>query len=571
MISIHSSPKGYTLDQDKAFDPESTVEKARKTLESGGCDILQELVRVDSGRLGIPVYMSVCSAKAGKILPASKQMGKGASPEQAKASALMELAERYSFFRFWENEGPKMTWSEAEKKYPGRLMPLELIAASTGENTAPEKIRRIMDLIPWRFRACTNLYSGREYYVPVDWFRMLNEFNGSSAGNTGMESIVQGACELVERHVCARISAAKNAVPTIDPRSLESDPLERLLAKFTQNGVEVLLKDFSLGMPVPTVGVAAYDPGTFPDKSDIVFTAGTATSPEKAAIRALTETAQLAGDFESGRPYEPSGLPKPTSLKELDWLQQGEKVALNELPDISAPDFGRELKRLSQGLGEEGFYLHVLDLTCPEIGIPAHYNFVPGFDFRERGPSANIGMFTAKRIAQELPPDEAGEKLDELSRLCPGAPYLPFQYGMLALKEDDPPRAHDCFRDAAHLQKDAGEKAMAIFYAGYAQSLAGKWTEVKNHMLQAIELDPEVKEYHNLLGVSLFKEKNYREAATHFRAALELDSASAVDMANLGLCYKKMGNKEEAVSYLAAGLEIDPGLEFAHKELLELL
>jgi ribosomal protein S12 methylthiotransferase accessory factor len=42
-------------------------------------------------------------------------------------------------------------------------------------------------------------------------------------------------------------------------------------------------------------------------------------------------------------------------------------------------------------------------------------------------------------------------------------------------------------------------------------------------------------------------------------------------MANLGLCHKKLGNREEAVSYLVAGLEIDPGLEFAHKELLELL
>jgi ribosomal protein S12 methylthiotransferase accessory factor len=464
-----------------------------------------------------------------------------------------------------------MTWSEAEEKFPGRIMPLELIAASTGENTAPEKIRQIMDLIPWRFEACTNLYSGREYYAPMDWFRMLNEFNGSSAGNTAMESILQGTCELVERHVCARISAANTAVPSIEPRSLDSAPLERLLAKFTQNGVKVLLKDFTLGMPVPTVGVVAYDPKTFPDKSDIVFTAGTATSPEKAAIRALTETAQLAGDFESGKPYEPSGLPKPISLEDLHWLQQGGEVTLNRLPDISASDFGRELEHLTQSLGKEGFYLHVLDITCPGIKMPAHYNFVPGFDFRERSPSASIGMFTAKRIAQELSPEKARENLDKLSRLCPGAPYLPFQYGMIALEEGSPNRAHDCFRDAAQQQKDSQEKAMALFYAGYAQSLSGEWGGAQNYMRQAIELDAEVKEYHNLLGVSLFKEEKFRDAATHFREALKLDSASAVDMANLGLCHKKLGNREEAVSYLVAGLEIDPGLEFAHKELLELL
>ncbi|MFP4657467.1 MAG: YcaO-like family protein [Desulfonatronovibrionaceae bacterium] len=98
MIRIYPSPKAYTLDQDKARDPEKTGEWAKEALISGGGRVLEDLIRVDSGRLGIPVYMSVCTREAGKILPASKQMGKGASPEQARASALMELAERYSFF-----------------------------------------------------------------------------------------------------------------------------------------------------------------------------------------------------------------------------------------------------------------------------------------------------------------------------------------------------------------------------------------------------------------------------------------------------------------------------------------
>ncbi|MFP4657468.1 MAG: YcaO-like family protein [Desulfonatronovibrionaceae bacterium] len=464
-----------------------------------------------------------------------------------------------------------MTWTEAENEFGRCLMPLRLIAASVGNDLPEEEIRRIMDLVPWRFAPCTNLYSEAEYHAPVDWFRMLNEFNGSSAGNTAMESIFQGACELVERHVCARISANDLVTPGIDPSSFNPGPLQELFFKFTAKGIKVILKDFSLDMPVPTVGAAAYDPKTFPDKSEIVFTAGTAASPDKAAIRALTEVAQLAGDFESGRPYEPSGLPKLAGLEELDWLRKGGQRPLNALPDISSTDFGEELRALICRLGEKGFYLHVLELTCPELNIPAHYNFVPGFEFRERSPSAGVGMFTAKKIAAELPVGRARQALNELARIRPSAPYIPFQSGMIALREGDTKQAQTDFLNAAELQENPQEQALALFYAGYAQSLEGNWPGVREKVTRALDLDCEVKEYHNLLGVALFKEKKFSRAAVHFQKALELDSASAVDMANLGLCHKNMDAREEAISCLSSALQIDPGLEFAHKELLELL
>ena len=51
---------------------------------------------------------------------------------------------------------------------------------------------------------------------------------------------------------------------------------EDLLAAFEREGIHIVLKDFSLGMPLPTVGAVAWDPATFPARSEIVFTAGTA-------------------------------------------------------------------------------------------------------------------------------------------------------------------------------------------------------------------------------------------------------------------------------------------------------
>ena len=115
-ISLSSCPKGYTHDLDKAIAPEETVRRVRARLEAAQADILAETRRVDVGRLGIPVYLSVCGADARRVMPTRKQMGKGSSPAQAQASALMELMERYAFFTFWERRPcfREATWSEAE-------------------------------------------------------------------------------------------------------------------------------------------------------------------------------------------------------------------------------------------------------------------------------------------------------------------------------------------------------------------------------------------------------------------------------------------------------------------------
>ena len=62
-------------------------------------------MRIDSGRLDIPVYLSLLGVDARRVVPTHKQMGKGATPVQAEASALMELVERFSFFSYLD-DGP---------------------------------------------------------------------------------------------------------------------------------------------------------------------------------------------------------------------------------------------------------------------------------------------------------------------------------------------------------------------------------------------------------------------------------------------------------------------------------
>ena len=573
MIELKSCPKQFTTDQDKACTPQETVARVRGLLEAKCRGVLAQTDRVDTGRLGIPVFVSQCGPVAREVMPTRKQMGKGASPEQAEASALMELVERFSYFSFWANPAnfTEATWSEAAGEWPGRVMDIGQVIRSVNEEIDPGQAVRLMDLVRWKFHPAFNVCTGQEEYVPLDWFKKLNEFNGSSAGNTFEESISQGACELVERHVCALIDRSRQVTPTIDKASCTDPVLRRLIDCFDKNGVTLILKDFTLGYPVPTVAAIAWDRKTFPALSEIVFTAGTAATPVKAAIRAVTEVAQLAGDFETSRVYEASGLPKFTELSQVKWLEEGEVVPLDSLPTVEDDDILNELLTLARGLERKGDILYSVDTRHPDLMVTANYNFVPGFDFRERTPNRSIGLFVGRILAEDADFDEALEGLDVIEEIYPGAYFLPFFRGLLALRMGDPLHAAAQFEEAEPLQPADEERALAAFYQAYALSQIEDWESAVEHLDRAIELDDECKEFFNLRGVSHFKGGRYEEAATDFRTSLDIDSGSPHDLANLGLCHKFMGREQEAIDYLRAALDMDPTLEYAQTHLDELM
>ncbi|QGY40997.1 hypothetical protein GM415_12960 [Pseudodesulfovibrio cashew] len=573
MIELKDCVKTYTTDQDKACSPVETVTRVKGLLAEKCAGVLDKTDRVDTGRLGIPVFVSTCGPEAKRFMPTRKQMGKGASPEQAEASALMELVERFSYFTFWADEDnfTRLTWSEAQKKWPGEVMDIAMIARSVEEDISSEDAARLMDLHRWRFHPALNVATGKHEYVPLDWFKKLNEFNGSSAGNTFEESIGQGGCELVERHVCALIDRSRKVMPTIDPASYSDPVLSRLAGCFEANGVKLVLKDFSLGQPVPTVAAVAWDPKTFPGLSEIVFTAGTSSSPVKAAIRAVTEVAQLAGDFETSRVYEASGLSKFTSLDDIQWLLEGEMVPLDSLPTVEEPNIYNELMAMAEGLEKQGTPLYSVDTRHPDLMVTTNYNFVPGFDFRERTPHRSIGLFVGRILAEDAEFGDAMEGLEVVEEIYPDAYFLPFFRGLLAMRMQDVEYAVEQFREAEPMQPADAERALAAFYQGYALSQLEEWEDAVAPLGRAIELDAETKEYFNLRGVAHFKGGRYEEAAGDFRAALDIDSGSPHDLANLGLCHKFMGNDAEALDYLGAALKLDPELEYARNHYDELV
>lgn len=568
-IRLSSSPKAFMADLDKAVPPAVTLARAAAALKKSGLDILATNKRVDQGRLGIPVYLAACGAAGRALLPTRKQMGKGASPEQAEASALMELVERYSFFGFWRDlpGAVSATWSQAKELFGNALVPVEEIIASVGDEITPVEAERLLDLLEWRFYPATLLGEDRLVWLPLDWFRLLGEFNGSAAGNTIEEALLQALCELVERHVSAISSVERPVLPTIQAGVGVDAVLDRLLAAYRENCVNVLLKDMTLGMPVPTVAAFAWDPVTFPERSELVFTAGTAASPVKAAIRALTEVAQLGGDFCSGSVYEASGLDKFRTLEEAAWLFAGGETTLAALPDISGDDIRDELGALVAALAPVPAY--AVETTRPELGLPAVWCIAPGLKFRERDKSASVGLFVGRRLSEEADLPSAGRGLDVIGEIYGERHFLPFFRGMLSMRSGNNAEAAALFAQAASLAPERDSGALAAFYAGHAL-FAEDWEGARNWLLRALELEPDFKEAINLLGVGHYKAGEYRQAEELFNRVLQIDKGSAVDLANRGVCRKFQGKIPEARADLEAALELDPNLDFAARHLREL-
>ncbi len=353
IIELKDAIKKHTSDQDKIISPEQTVKNFDEKIKSQNLDILQETKRIDNGRLGIPVFFSVCGEDAKSVTGTTKQMGKGATPEQAKASAVMELAERFSFFSF-KNKSENF-FTDTYKNVEKDAIPFEMIMQSVHDNGDIDVNKKVFENLPLQWTKAYNLSQKKEVLVPFNWFYMINEFNGPSAGNCTEEAICQGICEIIERHTSSIISHSDMDVPAVDPETADDPAVVDMLKKYDNAGIKVYISDFSLDTGIPTIGVLAYDPETFPLLSEIVWTAGTAPDPQKALSRALTETAQLAGDFNKKSNYIASGLHKFTDLSNADFIINAKETKpVCELPDISNNNIKTEVENALAAISKMG-------------------------------------------------------------------------------------------------------------------------------------------------------------------------------------------------------------------------
>jgi len=300
---------------DKTQNPEETIAMVEARFRESGLKVFRELKRIDKGRLGIPIYISIYDLEGQKITGNYKQMGKGSTDVLSRASALMELVERFSLFDFVKNRTrvKLTTFTELGERAISPAKLLDSVEDPEGDPKAREVVLKVLPKVPFYFVPALEVASGQVRELPFFWFWILYEYNGSAAGNTYPEAAVQATCELIERHVSALSARLQRPMPEIRRESITGEG-DRLCQCFERLGIKLWIRDMTFGMPAPTVAAMALDPSTFPHRSEIVYASGTGTSPERSLIRTLTEIAQLAGDFDTEGKYMESGLPKFATL-----------------------------------------------------------------------------------------------------------------------------------------------------------------------------------------------------------------------------------------------------------------
>lgn len=569
-IKLDDAFKRFTLDQDKVLPPEETVSRFKEKLKTLDHNILEQTMRIDTGRLDIPVYFSICADHATQIIGTKKQMGKGATPQQAEASAVMELAERYSFFSFYKN--PQNFFIEKFRNIKHPALSFDMIAQSVHDTSDELEIaKKIFEDLPLQWTWAYNLTREQEVVVPFNWFFSINEFNGPCAGNCVEEALSQGICEVVERHVSSIISHRKLNVPAINPDSATDPMVVDMINKYRNAGIKLFLSDFSLDTGIPTVGALAYDPVNFPEKSEIVWTAGTTPDPQKALSRALTETAQLAGDFNTGSNYVASGLPKFTKIEDASFITGAEKViAIQQLPDLSNQNIKIEVQNCISALEKNAMEVIAVNTTHPVLGIPAFYIIIPGAHFRERAMDTSVGMFSAKIITENNRPEDAIRKLEKIDAMLTGKYYIKFYLGSSQLALNNLEAALTAFSQALALNPTEQDAASIYAYMGICYKEMGKYRQALDVLEHAEKYDNERTDIYNLMGFCYFMLKMHEKAISCFKKVLQLDPSSAIDYANIGSNYRDMGKKDKAIEYYETALALDPSIDFARDSLTKL-
>ncbi|MBW1800851.1 MAG: YcaO-like family protein, partial [Deltaproteobacteria bacterium] len=378
-------------------------------------------------------------------------------------------------------------------------------------------------------------------------------------------------CEVVERHVSSIVSRNKRVTPGIEPHTATDSLVLEMLDKYHRNGIRLFVNDFSLDTGIPSIGVLAYDPSTFPERSEIVWTAGTTPHPQKALSRALTEVAQLAGDFNSSSNYVASGLPKFNRLEEADFVTRSKiSTDITALPDLSDNNMRVKLENCISALSRIGLEVMVVDITHHQLNIPAFYTIIPGAHFRERAAGTSVGMFSAKLIAESEDTEWAIARLAGMDGLMPGKYYIKFFLGSCYLKKGEAPEALKMFEAALDLKPKEEDIPSIYSHMGLCYRDMSEFRKAIAILEEAERFDDERTDIYNLMGFCYFKLKEHEKAIECFRKVLRLNPGSAIDYANIASNYRDMGDREKAVRYYRLAIELDPTIDFARENLMKL-
>jgi ribosomal protein S12 methylthiotransferase accessory factor len=237
---------------------------------------------------------------------------------------------------------------------------------------------------------------------------------------------------------------------------------------------------------------------------------------------------------------------------------------------VSHDNLKEEARRCLAALSKSGLEVLAVETTHPALNLPAFYILIPGTHFLDRTRDTNAVFHLAKVASLYAPPDAALEALARLNQAFPERFDVHFFLGVTLENLGRPLEALRHFEQSLDLAPPAHEIASIYVHLGSVHRDLGDYLKGVEALMQARNLNPDLKEAHHLLGFCFFKLGEYRQAVECFEKTIELDPGSGIDYANLGINLLRLGHKQEAAYVLKQALDLDPSLDFARRALTEL-
>ncbi len=357
---IRDSFKTFSQGIGKVISPKKTAKTVLKKLRLITPPILGGFYEVRRPSQ-IPQYRFIGTARFQQIVHGKGTNGKGHFREQAQASGSVEFAERYSCFRYLRDPKSQKIMSFSELKN-NAFKTDDLFADFIDPSEAAILKNKEIESAKIRFIAGYTL-SGKKVFIPMNLIGYLIEgTNGMAAGNSLEEALLHAICEVMERHCLSLIDVNRLTTPLIDQSTIKFPIVKSLLKKFQRLHQPVFIKDFSLGIGLPTIGAIRMI-----NRTSCMITAGVATSREEALIRALTENSQCE---------DKSNFIKIKSAKY--YLANKKTVSINDISDIDNDNIKLELDKIYKTLKKNAMEVFFVDSTDKVLKIPSVIVYISG-------------------------------------------------------------------------------------------------------------------------------------------------------------------------------------------------
>lgn len=396
----------------KAATPETTVNRIKSILNESHLPIKE--TKLGDDNMFFSCRISITRDNDTSI----GTNGKGMNREYAMASGYAEFLERFqnrvivypnpasalSPYRFFPDETDYHWKTRKEiignvRKFTPSVMPEEGIEVDELEGK----------LLPFY-----HLNSGKVENIPYSLIRWVNGSNGMSAGNILEESLIQGFCEIFERHALQQMYIRGVVPPDIPPSEFNGTKiLQRLEAMKADYGMDFVIKDLSLGEGFPVIGLLVYSA----DRCKYILQLGADLNPVIALERCFTEIFQgytantlcfendvnqcervdLFNEFKRSLTYGRGRLPRSFFTEKPSYAHNGHTT----IPE--GHNFRDDLSNVCQWVMDKGYDIYLRDNSF--LGFCTTHIVIPGLsDIDHRFCRLNRRIFHMNLIENNINP-----------------------------------------------------------------------------------------------------------------------------------------------------------------------